>query len=213
MISDPVQSPGGRSEKKRQRTADKLAAVAFTLFERFGFESVTMDQIAAEAGVVRATLYNHFRVKEALLDHYFKIEFETGSEALVAEVGKQLGLENQLNSLFDAFSNWAATKRAYLPYCLDYGLKLSTRHSDRAASRGLQQLFSSFLLRALENGEIATNADIAALAHYLEHLYFAATLRWLVSEEPSPKRECRRMLGLFLNGVRSSIDCSKQRPI
>ena len=41
---------------------------------------------------MRATLYNHFRVKEALLDHYFRLEFETGSESLVAEVGKQLGV-------------------------------------------------------------------------------------------------------------------------
>ena len=212
MSSNRVQSPNRRPDKKSQRTADKLAAVAFKLFERDGFDAVTMDQIAAEAGVVRATLYNHFRVKEALLDHYFRVEFETGIEALVAEVGKQLGLENQLNFLFDAFSNWAATKRAYLPYCLDYSLKLSTRQSDRPASSGLHQLFFALFSRALESGEIPTNSDIGALAQYLEHLYFAATLRWLVSKEPSPKHECRRMLGLFLNGVRASIDSSGARP-
>ncbi len=211
MRNNPVQTPGSWPERKRQRTADKLAAVAFKLFEKDGFEAVTMDQIALEAGVVRATLYNHFRVKEALLDHYFRVEFETGSEALVGEVGKQLGLENQLNFLFDAFSNWAATKRAYLPYCLDYSLRLSTRQPDRRPSSGLQQVLSALLSRALEFGEIPTNADIGALAQYLEHLYFAATLRWLASMEPSPKSECRRMLGLFLNGVRSSIDSSGGR--
>ena len=207
-----MQSFGGRPEKKRQRTADKLASVAFNLFERDGFESVTMDQIAAEAGVVRATLYNHFRVKEALLDHYFRVEFETGIAALVAEVGKQLGLENQLHFLFDAFSNWAETKREYLPYCLDYSLKLSTRQSDRPASNGLQPLFCVLLTTAHENGEIPADADIAALAQYLEHLYFAATLRWLASVEPTPKSECRRMLALFLNGVRSSMDSSEGKP-
>ena len=106
-----------------------------------------MDQIALEAGVVRATLYNHFRVKEALLDHYFRVEFETGSEALVGEVAKQLGLENQLNFLFDAFSKWAATKRAYLPYCLDYSLRLSTRQPDRPASSGLSSRCSPLCCR------------------------------------------------------------------
>ena len=212
MSRDPFRSSGGRPEKKSQRTADKLAAVAFRLFERDGFDAVTMDQIAGEAGVVRATLYNHFRVKEALLDHYFRVEFETGIEALVGEVGKQLDLENQLDFLLDAFSNWAATKRAYLPYCLDYSLRLSIRQSDRPASTGLQKLFCALLTRAHENGEIPTDADTAALAQYLEHLYFAATLRWLASVEPSPKSECRRMLGLFLNGVRYSIDSSGGRP-
>ncbi len=35
-----------------------------------GYESVTMEQIAAAADVARGTLYNHFPFKEAVLAYW-----------------------------------------------------------------------------------------------------------------------------------------------
>ena len=68
--SEPDAAPGLR-ERKRLQTLDLLTRSAYTLFETHGYDSVTMEQIAAQAGVSKGTLYNHFPVKEALLAHYF----------------------------------------------------------------------------------------------------------------------------------------------
>lgn len=61
----------GRRERKRLQQLDHLADTAWTLFEAEGYEAVTMERIAAEADVAKATLYKHFPVKEALLRHRF----------------------------------------------------------------------------------------------------------------------------------------------
>ncbi|MGW4204134.1 TetR/AcrR family transcriptional regulator [Streptomyces sp. NPDC004726] len=62
MTADTRQSPSGpRAERKRQA----IVTAARTLFLRDGF-GVGMDAIAAEAGVSKVTVYNHFGSKEAL---------------------------------------------------------------------------------------------------------------------------------------------------
>ena len=40
---------------------------AFTLFARRGFDEVTLDQIAAEAGVTKGSLYHHYNSKRELI--------------------------------------------------------------------------------------------------------------------------------------------------
>ena len=194
---------GGRRERKRQKTADHLARIAFDLFERDGFQAVTMEQIAEAADVARGTLYNHFTAKEALLDHFFRLEFVTGINVLLEDVGRVAGLEGKLNRLFDSFSGWAASKRKYLPYCLDYQLRAGLHQADRTGAAGLRQVFATLLAQAQEKREIPDDTDIPTLAAYLEHLYFAATLRWLASDAASPRLECRRMVTLFLHGAGS----------
>jgi AcrR family transcriptional regulator len=54
--------PVGGSEQKR--TA--IVAAALRLFLRDGFERTSVDAIAAEAGVSKRTIYNHYGDKESL---------------------------------------------------------------------------------------------------------------------------------------------------
>lgn len=48
------------------QTINRILTAAFRLFFRRGYARVSMDEIAAEAGVTKRTLYNHFPSKDAL---------------------------------------------------------------------------------------------------------------------------------------------------
>lgn len=58
-------NPGPGRPKDLEKRAAILAA-AKTLFPQRGFDGVSMDAIAAEAGVSKLTVYSHFKDKEAL---------------------------------------------------------------------------------------------------------------------------------------------------
>ena len=56
-----------RTERKKKDSRRKIIGVAMDLFKKQGFDATTMEQIADEADIARATLYSYFPVKEAIL--------------------------------------------------------------------------------------------------------------------------------------------------
>lgn len=59
-----------RGETRKRRTRDQILRTATKLFYEEGVGAVGVDRVAAEAGVSKRTLYNHFPSKDALLLAY-----------------------------------------------------------------------------------------------------------------------------------------------
>jgi AcrR family transcriptional regulator len=57
----------GARERKRLQTRDRIVDAAAELFAERGFDAVSVVEIAARAGVVEKTVFNHFPVKEGLV--------------------------------------------------------------------------------------------------------------------------------------------------
>jgi len=74
-MSKPSKSPGPGRPKDLEKRAAILEA-AKNLFPQRGFEGVSMDAIAAEAGVSKLTVYSHFKDKEALFSEAVKCRCE-----------------------------------------------------------------------------------------------------------------------------------------
>jgi TetR/AcrR family transcriptional repressor of nem operon len=54
------------SAEHRARTRTRIIEAARRLFNRHGFEQVTIDQVMADAGLTRGGFYHHFPSKDAL---------------------------------------------------------------------------------------------------------------------------------------------------
>lgn len=79
----PVRAAGlrTRSGNAMERTRAAILVGAAACVERDGVRSTTMGELARTGGVAKATLYNHFRTKEAVLGALV----EARAEALVLE--------------------------------------------------------------------------------------------------------------------------------
>ena len=69
-ISPAIPSPGVAPTRDQKRAAqrDRILTAARTLFSERGPETVTVADVAEQAGVSRATVFNHFGSKHALLE-------------------------------------------------------------------------------------------------------------------------------------------------
>jgi AcrR family transcriptional regulator len=93
----------GLRERKKQQTRDLIAGTARRLFTERGFESVTVAQIAQEADVAEATVFNYFPTKEDLF--YSRLEaFEEDLLTAVRERGPGV-------PVLDAFRDFLLARR------------------------------------------------------------------------------------------------------
>src|SRR4051812_29860694 len=96
----------GLRERKKERTRTLIADTARRLFVERGFEGVSVAEIAREADVSEATVFNYFPTKEELV--YNRLEaFE--DEMLAAVRDRPEG-----ESIAAAFARFIATPRGLL---------------------------------------------------------------------------------------------------
>jgi AcrR family transcriptional regulator len=67
-VGDSAEPAGASAETLRERTRRavraEVSAAAFDLFDRQGFDNTTAEQIAAAAGLSRASFFRYFKTKE-----------------------------------------------------------------------------------------------------------------------------------------------------
>ncbi len=65
-VEKPVEVPGGRSNRRRRQTRERLLEAALSLFALHGVDGVSINEITEAADLGFGTFYNHFESKEAL---------------------------------------------------------------------------------------------------------------------------------------------------
>lgn len=90
-------------QRNRIRAMRELQEIALDRFEREGFDTVTVDQVAADAGVSPSTVYRYFGTKEGIVV-WDEVDRDIDAQ-LVARLGKQPPIEAFRDSLIATFSD------------------------------------------------------------------------------------------------------------
>ena len=96
----------GLRERKKQRTREQIADTAWQLFAERGFDQVTVAEIAADAEVSEATVFNYFPSKEDLVFH----RMEAFEQELLAAIRNRPEGE----TIVAAFGRFALRPRGFL---------------------------------------------------------------------------------------------------
>lgn len=97
---------------KRAEKKNHLVRVAHELFNRYGYHAVGVDQIIAEAGVAKTTLYRHFRSKEDLIVAVLKMVDENTREGMREHADAASG-DSPLLATFDYLEQWLGSEDFY----------------------------------------------------------------------------------------------------
>ncbi len=96
----------GLRERKKERTRQLIAETAWRLFAERGFDQVTVAEVASEAEVSEATVFNYFPTKEDLVFH----GMEAFEEGLLTAIRERAPGE----SIVQAFGRFALEPRGFL---------------------------------------------------------------------------------------------------
>jgi len=141
---------------RRTDTRKRLLDAAASVVRRDGAKALTLDAVAAEAGVSKGGLLYHFKTKRDLLDAMLEgwVE-EFGTEIAAAEEGK--GFAHGYVKASD-MTGWAAAARA-----TEFGL-LAAMVDEPAMLEGVRARYAAWQDRLVAEAGDPVDATVARLA-------------------------------------------------
>lgn len=191
----------GRVERKKKETRQRIVKVAMDLFQSQGFNNTTMEQIAEEADIARKTLYNHFPVKEAIVDDYVRdISKEATQEAFEA-LQNLPDTRSRLQNTLEKVYMWVEINPVIIGICLGYRLKNMYQGAGYSGG-GSQSLIAEIIRLGHQACEIRQDIPAKLLVKQLDTLRMTVVLDWL--NDPSGlelRKEMAKLVDLFLDGA------------
>jgi len=170
---EPSDSPAaqraapGRPKDPAKRAA--ILAAAKSLFLEHGFEGVSMDQIAARAGVSKLTVYSHFGDKDTLfigaVEHYCDQQVPT----TLFTPDPTRPLRDRLRDIARAVHALMVSPEAIAGFRLMCASRGDPTLSDRfwdAGAGHLQAGFAALLARRTAAGELAVDDPACAASQF-----------------------------------------------
>jgi len=181
-------------EAHRHQVRDAiLETTAALVFER-GLRSVTMAQIAEQAGIGRATLYKYFPDVDAILHAWHHRQITAHLAQLTEVKDRTSGAGHRLEAVLQAYARIAHQTRSH--HNTEIGRFLHRDEHLADAQRQLHDLVTSLVAEARDDGELRSDIPPAELAAYCLHALNAA------SNLPS-KAAVDRLVAVTLDGLRS----------
>ncbi|MGH2451603.1 MAG: TetR/AcrR family transcriptional regulator [Candidatus Limnocylindria bacterium] len=180
-------------EAHRREVRDAILDTTAALVAEHGLRSVTMSQIAEEAGVGRATLYKYFSGVEAILLAWHERQITGHLEYLAAVRDEADDAFGRLEAVLEAFALISHESHGHRDTELAAFL-----HRDERVARAQEQLramIRDLLTEGAEAGGIREDVAPDELASYCLHALAAA------SSLPS-KSAVRRLVTVTLDGLR-----------
>lgn len=149
---------------RRSDNRDRILDTAYQLFYERGFSRISMDAVAARAGITKRTLYNHFDSKDALFGEMLERQSGLAVERIKTWATQQDGsAEDFIATLFERLAAWSAKKRWEGSGFTRLALELADLpgHPGRTAARRHKAMIERVLAEELRRRGLKRPAEAA----------------------------------------------------
>ncbi len=195
-------SPISLRGRQKLHTRSEIIRVAFDLFGQQGFDKVSVEAIAAEVGISRATFFNYFPQKELILREIASARMEKLKRNLAAFA------DSEAAPTFSMILDMVLALSAENARISQQSKKLLLETIFRQASQGLLLAAREQAILALSEaiGRIPRRVpvDPRAIAETLFAVYIGTMLEWLMREDVPQEwlqESMRERLLLLMEGV------------
>lgn len=202
-------TPQGRlREQLRQKRADLILEAAEDLLIRKGYHNASMDEIAAQAGVAKGTLYQHFPAKEDLFLALFEktlARFEQAVQhALLSAGNARQKLEHILQYVYGEHHK----EHVYLLHQLRKNGELNLRLQEKQGRFGerIEQVTAQ-IRRILEEGKtaglFASTITTDLMVHFFLYMLAFSGDEYLTDQPDTPEELLPQVEYLLFSGILS----------
>lgn len=192
-------------ERKKQATRARIIDVALRMFGQRGFESPTVEEIAAAAEVGKGTIYNYFRTKEEIV-----VAFMVDVEKRVQEQARRFArAEGEPEEILERYVRYhLRVKEPYRDFLRvlmaqfflrGAGLYPRLGEMQAAINSVLSELFESLQKRGLLRHDV----KLPELIEIFKMVHFGVAMVWLTDSPPyrGTYRLLKEEMRLFCRGL------------
>ena len=189
-------------QHRSEETRGKIIEAAIRLFSNRGFNSASVDDICAEAGVSKGAFYHHFESKQALFLALLDGWLRTIDNAIAA--AKDQPAPATFLAMTGAFPYIFETAGDHLPMFLEFWLQASRDEEIWKASiapyRRYHQAFTELIQRGMDEGSFV-NLDADLAARMIVSMAMGMLLQSLLDPEGAQWEDlARQVTNMMLDG-------------
>lgn len=197
MKKNPEKRKPGRPSDTTKR--DAIVAAASNRFFRDGFAATSIEQVAADAGVSKVTIYNHFGDKRALFASAVELECEKMRGYFNLDDASEGSIEQRLSIIAQAMFDFLSR-----PEMIQFERRIAaeTEHEPAIGEAFLQagpwrmkQGFSAYLAHASAQGELSIADPMLAAEQFVSMAKGMGDLERRFGSLPSEEENRRRIKG------------------
>ncbi|WP_226668963.1 TetR/AcrR family transcriptional regulator [Metabacillus litoralis] len=201
---DPKKSkrtPGRpRVKAEMNITRERIAKTAAHLFMTYGYEVVSMQQVADASNVTKASVYYYFKDKATLFTTAVSSMFQRITKRVEELLNSSKGLENRLYKV--------TLEHLQRPH-VDFETLLQEASSSltedhireiRASEKEIHKALENIFKQAMENGEIVTTSPLL-LAHAFSTVTMIKNKTELITELGGYEKTAQSLVDLFWTGI------------
>lgn len=195
-----------KTERKRlfnQMIRTDIQEAVRSIVTRTGTRRITMDQVAAEAGVSKGRLYLHFQSKKELVESVKEACFEPLTDQLQDILNGPLAPDEKIGNFVHRMFGYFDENRALFRFLID-----EREIAQSQAARQKSSRYRNFVERiavVLDDGMgtgIFRKIKSRKVASMLVEAMIAMAARRLMDENPGPAEEDTRLLiEVFFRGI------------
>ncbi len=159
-------------EAHRRVVRDSILDAAAALTAEYGLRAVTMSQIAAQAGIGRATLYKYFPDIESILSAWHEREIAGHLEHLADVRNQPGGAIDRLQAVLAAYALISHETQAH--HETELGAFLHRDGQIAHARQRLRDMIEELIREGTQSGEVRDDTPSTELAAYCLHALSAA---------------------------------------
>lgn len=193
-----------RVERKKEKTKQRIIAVAMKLFKEYGVDATTMEQIAMEVDIAKGTLYNYFPVKEAIISEFMQQSFREKEVERVLQFEKEPDTRSRMilifSTLIEGIQGHKDIFEKYLVYQMQKMVSFRPEENSRS---GFHLLGIKVIELGQKSGEIRDDFPIFMLVEMFEFIFIEVVKQLYMEPETFQARESiERYVDLYLQGVK-----------
>ncbi|NRB43150.1 MAG: TetR/AcrR family transcriptional regulator [Pseudomonadales bacterium] len=176
---------GSRRELRKQAFREKIMQSAIALFEQYGCDETTLEDICKKADVSRPTFYSYYPTKQDLIQAmaeklWLNVAEELTSEFIDKTESPRLYVISFIELIRREFSKYNQLERDLIRHSMSSG---ASESSNMNILHGLTELFAGVYQQGLTDGDISHLYPIDFLAEMTMASISTVMMNWAIDEQ------------------------------